>query len=507
MVKKIIGRIEPRVLAGLLSIIVSYITLLYHQPFNVDGIEYLRSAASFLQSGFQGAIQEYPWPFYPILIAITSKLTHFSLENAAYFLNVLLTALAVTTFIRLTKELGGSRRVQYFAMLVILIYPSLNHDRSNILRDFGYYAFAPLGMLYLLRYLAQPKWRYVLAWSISTLIAALFRIEGFVFLVFAPVAVLFQAHTPWLKRTIHFLKLNTLNIIAAVVLIAGFSVNSSYCLQQVGHLHRILIYLIHLSSLQALIVMKWSSSIATLRTILTDTGADAAGIFLVGGLAAIFIQTLITTTGIFYTFLIYYALQYHLIPKNQNAQISWYAYLSINSLLLISFLILQFFLSTRYVFFLSYLLLLVVPFSLERIYQHRQTKRSKIILILTTVFLLSLAVDSFYLFGTSKTYIIQAGQWVNQHTPANSQVYSNDPQMAYYSHRPGTRYPDNFINNRDPLEQLQKINLALYDYVALVIHHEQASEESSIVSLPQLDPIMFFYNKKLDRVIIFQVRK
>src|SRR6185437_14432921 len=112
---------------------------------------------------------------------------------------------------------GGDRQTQIFAAIVILLFPYLNHDRDNILRDFGYYAFGLISLYYFIRYFKYPNWRNAICWNVSIVIATLFRVEGLILSALAPLALLFQTQVEFKQRFTSLIKIYSLPFIIALI--------------------------------------------------------------------------------------------------------------------------------------------------------------------------------------------------------------------------------------------------------------------------------------------------
>src|SRR5207245_1741547 len=142
-------------------------------------------AQTYTQSGLSSAMNlcgQSQWPFYSVLIAYFTQLTHFSYVLSAYLLNGFFSLLSVCMFLIIIKELGGTKRVLFLAALIILLSHEFNNIRQYIIRDHGFWAFYLVSLFGLLRYVNYPTWLNGFIFSFSLLIATLFRIEGLVFL-------------------------------------------------------------------------------------------------------------------------------------------------------------------------------------------------------------------------------------------------------------------------------------------------------------------------------------
>lgn len=507
---------DPRYLAAVISLLLTAIVFSHNQPLNLDGILYLHAAETLLNHGLKAAMAVYSWPLYPLLIAGVSTATHLSLLTSAYLLNTLFATVIVVAFITLCKELGGSRTVQYWAALVILIYPYLNHYRDEVIRDYGYYAFGLLSLLQLMRFLRTHQWRYAIGWGLTISVASLFRVEGMViqflapFVVFIPLTLVRLPHssvqgdiTQQGNLTIkYFLQLYSINLF---ILLLGciFILTSHHHISELGRIKEVLDYGPHL-------VVGIQEKLNILRNTLFNTfGQKAVPSFFWGGMLALFIFYFLKACGILYTALAYYGWRYKLMPAATTSQYALAAYCSLNVLILAVFAIHQLFLTGRYLALLCLLVMLYVPFALEYLWQRFASKRlnkDKWLATLIGLGLLIIIVDSTIHPGPSKSYITQTGSWLAQNTPAQSRIYSNDAQVMYHSKRSGVKSPKDFTEGKIPFSILMQQPWGDYDFLALVISRKQAVETQKILALLKNPPLCTFENRHGDKAMVFKLK-
>lgn len=491
------------ILAIILNCLITLISLLHNQPINVDGIIYIKAAQAFLDQGFHVAVATYPWPFYSIFIAITSKLTHLSLLHTGFLLNTILTSILFVTFIILIKEFGGTIIEQYLGILTLSIYPFLNHDRYNILRDFGYYAFFLLSFLFFIYYLRNIKWRDALIFTLCLLIALLFRIESILLLLLAPTIILFKNELNLKQKILATIKLYVPCIILgslglAIVFIKYHTMNINF--KDINIFFDVLI-----SGPSYIMTNLSAKTILIQHDIMNIYGQDSAKIFLAGGMIAIFFNTFFTTMNGFYTVIVCYALISKKIIIEASARLALFGFIIIYSLILFGFILTEIFLPGRYIVPLCLLLMLLIPFAFTSIYQYYLNNRTRYWLPLLFIIGLCYTIaNAFGHFGTSKSYIVIAGKWIKNNTPASSQLYSNDPTLAFYSERAGTLY-EGIQNNNDWLITLKNTSLNNYDYLALVIHNNELQKEKQVLSWLNKKPIQEWHNNFGDEALIFDL--
>ncbi len=488
--------------ASLASIGITLIMLAYNQPFDVDGISLLKTAAVFTHQGIKQAVSVYRWPFYPILIALIANIFHLSLLHSAYFLNTVLDTVTVIVFVMLIRELGGARRLQIVGAFIILFFPYLNHFRHSVLRGHGYYAFALLAVLFLIRYCRSYQWRYAVGWGSAIILATLFRIEGAVFACFLPLILLFKSGQKFILNIQYFAQAYIVHFfVIALILTYSFFVTLSHPLGfHIPYLSRLSEFIYQMTNglynawhaLQAkAAAMKsigiWSKSLY--RGVITY--------FLTGGLIAVYLGLLISTFGLLYVILSIYAVTQKVILSDWSAKTVWLGVVLLNIIVTVVFLCQKFFLSYRYIALLCLLLLLSIPFALERIYINWRTKRelvgSRWIFPLVCFGLMYTAIGSVVHIGPSKTYIVKAGQWIDKNTSSTSKLCCNDDQLFYYANRSGLKTND--------LSQNQK----QCDYLALKISRHETQNNKYLKYL-KMRPDRLFHNKRGDKVLIFKLK-
>lgn len=497
-----------RCYAFLLSIVLSLIALQTHDPINLDGIIYLRAAAAYLDGGLTAAFKIYNWPFYSILIAKFSQLTHLSLMHSAQLISTILIGVIVVAFISLVRELGGKLSIQVIAAIVILIYPTLAHKRDYIVRDFGYWAFLLLGLLQLLRFAHTPRWRYVISWGMLLAIATLFRIEGMIIWLALPLVLLLHNAYSLKQRIGLVLKIQTLLLLGGVSLLLLLT-QQGYLIEKLGRIPELLQQI--KSGWQLSITHFYDKANLLREAILNNDSRDSAAIILLGGILAITIFSLITTLTLLYSLLVGYALAKQTLPTTAINYKILIGFIGLNLLIILLFVSQHYFLSDRYVVALCLVLQLWVPFALAAIYQEwcglsRSSTIKHGVFLIIILWLLALAVGDVVRFGYSKAYITDAAAWLRQNTVATANVYSNSKEIAFYAERPGTDW-DNDFNFDQPFNKIYKGSWHKYNYIALLIKHGQITEQPKLIQRLGKQPIQQFQNKRGDKVLIFEIKK
>jgi hypothetical protein len=514
------------ILISLFSIFFSILATRDNIP-NNDGILYMKTAQIFLSQGFESAKASFNWPFYPIMIAFLSKFTGLSILTAAYTLNTLLQLAIILGFIALFIQLKPTRSQLYFACFTILFFPQLNSYRSEIIRDFGYYAFSLWGLYNLLNYakglsnnatvLSNTKKIFcTIAYYICFMCAFLFRAEAVILMFTLPLSILLLRNPLKYKlKNLCFFYSPLLFIFLICILIYSnfyFLSGSSTKLIMLHHtIANIFSYTIKLNIFH-LLNETYNQRISVVNTAIfniTHNDKLSTLAFLWFGLLPIAIIKYIKTLNVINIFFLGVFIKkykaFKLYIDKPSLSILAFAII-INLAIPTGFLYLIFVITGRYYLLSALLLLLFVPFSMDYIYQRLASsfKSSTLKTIPTIAFILCLMcliINSliYYHADSSKQYLKQAGLWHKQHAFSSKRVLANNQQLAYYASTANLTEID--YDNLD----LNSINKKQFDYVLLRTKYNDNNRLNTLhhlVYLKKIDIIKTFSNKKNDTVYI-----
>jgi hypothetical protein len=504
-VSGIAARIGIRGIAVVASLMLSAWSLYRDPVINHDGILYMQAAQAILADGWRGGMAIYPWPFYPWLVALIHQGTGLALEPAAHLLDFLLQALAVWAFVDLVRELGGDRRTMLAAALVILVHPPFNEYRSFVIRDFGYWAFYLVALGWLLRYVRAPRPGAALAWGVAMVLATLFRIEGLVILLLAPLGLLFVPDRSFAARCAQLAQAQVVAIAVAVAIVwwladtpieqAGRLTDPALWLQQLwgqltGGLHQ------KAAALAQAVLNQYSSSYAMAGLL------ALLGVILLG-------ETIGALTPL-YTLLALHAWRGRLIPlpAGRSRVLTWI--LLVQTAILVGFLANIFFLTGRHGVAWALTAMLGVPFSLVALHDRWLSRaaagRAAHWLYPTVwVVLVVMAVDGLWSFGPSKAYLREAGLWVNAHTSQASKVHSNNRIVAFYA---GDRKEERArgFTWEETAALLEGQSWGEYDYIAVALDRRHPERAAAVAAALGDAPAARFANARGDRVLVFATR-
>ena len=437
--------------AALASLVLSLWQITGIAQINHDGVYYLQAiqgdAASIRQIG--------NWLFYPTLIHWISLAPGISPEQAAYVLNSMLDMLLVLAFIRLIETLGGSRRTLIWAAVLVLSLPYLNENRSEIIRDHGYWAFTLVAMIFYLRLFEHFSWRSLLLWNLAMIMATLFRVEGAVFLAFMPVGLLLNSAQPWKQRIQHTaLSLLPFLVIALVFLLAmqiypGFQNRLAESLSKAGTLPGIFTEIIP------------GKARLLRQAVLPQLSQSAAETTLYLGVAWGIIKDLISSLSWLYFAILLLRRWFPAtsLPARARKAIGFYAVVSLMILFLHGAQ--HFVMVSRYTMSLALMLLVIVVFSLNEMQERLQAQPAlKARMGVVMICIALLFADSFIGSAKPEVYILDAATWARENLPDHARVVTDyhAERVAYYSNR------DNYKHYEFRRFIAGKTRLQAYDY-------------------------------------------
>ena len=218
------GRIERliytdmRIIGVLISLLVSCFTILNPSLPNDDAYSYIRIAEIALNEGINASWQYYSWASYPLLIAFVSNLGT-DLITAAHIVNAFFLSLLVYSYISIVSFLNASKSVSILAATCILLFPTLNELRFDIIRDIAMWALSLFGLWHFLLFLESNRLQNFLVFCGSITLASLFRVEAIIYIFSLPIALLFDNRH---QKQFRYQQLKKCTVIIASVLILMF---------------------------------------------------------------------------------------------------------------------------------------------------------------------------------------------------------------------------------------------------------------------------------------------
>lgn len=392
---------------------------------NRDAIIYLRAADAYLEQGFAASQQLFGRPLLSICFTVVHQITGLSLLSAGLLLNSLFYALFCTSFVLTVATLGGDRRVQLLAALVVLSHPILNDHRSSIVRDPAYWAFLLLAFRELLLYARDPRWATRLRWCAWITLASLFRFEGVFFALLAPLSLLTLKQMPQRVKHCCYLLLPLLITATASVL------TLLVLLPERLHLPAIERYIRGLTNLPAEFA---AAAHSAGQAMLNSSAGEDAGIALIAALLAILLLNILRAITWPYVAVLLWGYHEKLLTRLRpdDARLL-VAQLLISLGYLAAFTAINRFMLERYANQLGIFALLYLPFILNALWQADGRRHWKKIIV--AALMVFMCLDSLHNSKHEKRFIRDARDWLVQHTPQDAQLLSNDKYLAYFSAR------------------------------------------------------------------------
>ena len=475
--------VSPTWAAFLGSLILSVIAILGTSEPNRDGMLYIETARLFTESGLAAARANFDWVIFPIIIACTSKISGLGYETASYLLNALLLAGVCATLVRITEEL--EIRAAWSACLVALAIPAINHYREFLIREFGFWLFCLLAILFVLRWARRPSWVGGLVVQACIVAASLFRLEAAAF--FAALA-LWQvlATGSWPLRLRRLLMLAWLPLLGgltgvALVLSGGIDLGA-----------RLSSYAAAANPFALFAQFKLAAKQFS-EAVLNHYSQEEAGSILFFGLLSMIPRKFLELSGAFIIPQIYFFSANSARRKIADYQpIGWF--FTVYCIVLAAFLTVNLFLSARYVTFLNILTVPLIAVGLRSLLDRLPRWHYAIV-----GFALLLALANVVSLSPKKTQYRDAGLWIAANALPASTTYIDDSRTGYYAGP--THYWE--ARNRGGLDVEQAIGKKQFEYYVFELSRRDTQKADWIRSL-NLNDVEKFKNSQGDAILILK---
>ncbi len=182
----------------------------------------------------------------------------------------------------------------------------------------------------------------------------------------------------------------------------------------------------------------------------------------------------------------------------------------LNIIILVVFILPQFFLQSRFVYPLVLILLLMIPFVLTELYDKWKLSKAttsrygRLFYILCVLLVINALEGLVSLPGYSDYYVKDAGIWLQDNISSDARLYTNNAKIKYY--RGGFKEKPSGFRQNVTEKWLENVPVNQYDYFALWVKHKNYPDPQKISSVFGLNPIQEFRNKKNDVVLIYKSR-
>ena len=423
-----LARVDARLWAVAASLLLSAWAAFTVAVPNDDAFLYLRTAQIFLEDGIGAAFEHFAWAGFPVLLGLAA-VVGLDLFVAAYSLNTLFFALLAFAFVSICREFSGERRLLILAALTILLFPEINEYRYLILRDTGFWAFSLLGLWWLIRYSAEASWKCCLNFCAAMLLAALFRPEAVLYLLLAPLCLLFDRRYPTRERY----------RLCGRLLMAGLGTMLFCFLAGLALGLNLLRQMIELASTYSPFLQSLfdpASQQAAAEAIFSEHAATYSRrylpLFLLAGLLLILVVELFYAVGMPFVLILAWGWWKKWLLPERDAALPVIAFAAVNLAIVLCFVLLTRYLTSRYAMLFSLSLALAVPFIARELLARAPGGRRAATWLLILFFAFS-AVDSYHSFGRSKAYVGEAIDWLAANRSETSQLLTNNRTVAWCS--------------------------------------------------------------------------
>lgn len=470
--------LTPVRLALLGSVVLSLIAVLGVVTVGKDGALYLDIAERIGSAGVVEAWKGFDWPWYPLLLAGTHKVTGLSYEAAAYAWNTLFIAGTCGLLVDSVRRIAPG--AEWWACLAVLSMPAMNQFRSDIIRECGFWFFCSLALWLALRCREDARWSRLLAACMAVGLAALFRLEAVVVLpalLLCTLPELLRARWhPGLAVAVALLL--TVALVVLGIFLARDAVNS----QRVSYFMELIDPRMVFGSFNQL-AGQFS------RSLVNPYSADEAGRIIFFGFTASLLIKLVHLMGP--VALVWVSPSSWSAWKDYGRRFTPAAWIALCYItILMVFYIRAQFVNGRYLSFLDLLLVPLLALACWR-FSMRHPRLGKCIAALALVVMLGNVIS----LGAPKTHYLEAAKWVAGHTDPTASVFYEDGRIGYYAGR-------GYVQTGLTREQAMAEGMA-ERYTYLVI--ETAERDPWLDSWLAIHPykvLARFQNRKHDAVVV-----
>ncbi len=482
---------------ALASLLLSGWIIASHPTINKDGILYLLTARSFLEQDFSQVMASYFWPFYSIVIALLHQLTAIPLHYAGSIITSLCFLLVSYAFVKIVEEMGGSRRAQLIALLIILFHPLIADYRASIVRDPGFLGFMLLSVLELIRYNKIPTFTSQLRWLAYVTLAFLSRPEMVIVALVTPMGLLLFGRGVVKERIKVAAKFLSLLVLVAVVVAFIMRLFDPVLVEKAKPVIDTANYFQAFSNLQQ--QMRKAAEVLSGELIKHTAVEDAPYAVYAALFTLLLVNCIRAFTPIYFLLLLFTFVKRVTLPIDTfSGRLILLCLATVFSYLIV-FVLSWGFMLERYCFPLVVLGLLFLPFCVDKILTC--FRQSAVVWLLFYLISAGYVLDTVVSSSYKKNHIIEAAQWIKNGEMANTPLITNRPNIAYFSQAYALRSRGVAKSNKEILASKW---LPGHIY-ALHFKADDIDSARKTILLKNADILKEISNSKNDKVIIFQV--
>jgi len=435
------------------SLLLSLVAL-QKSTLNRDGMLYVETAQVFLEEGLGAAAKIYSWPFLPILMAGTSSLTGFDLEQSGHLLNALFIAGACGLLVASAKQIFPE--ALWHICFVVLALPAVNGYRDELLREYGCWFFIMLSFWLALRWTKRPSWFGASVVQLPLFVATLFRPEALVLILALVLWQLFEAekNDRWRRAA----KICSLTVAMLIPFFFLFISDQSLF----GRLAK---------DVQRLDFARFSGMTENLASLLHRGSQNEAAMILLVGLLSLVPIKFASKMGLFLIPLAWSFKESSIRAVFQRCRVFTWAFIVYFSLLA-AFVVEMQYLSGRYIAPLALFSAPLAGYGYWLIL--RQYRRAGVALgVLFGLVMIGNVIS----LQAPKLHFVEAGKWLAANTIESGRIYVGSGRTAYYA---GWHFKNHRVNRAKLQTGLAE---GKYDLVVLEVSAQQLEDASWLEKL------------------------
>jgi hypothetical protein len=217
-----------------------------------------------------------------------------------------------------------------------------------------------------------------------------------------------------------------------------------------------------------------------------------------------YLITCIAQLSYLYTGLSIVALKNRIKLMNRNEWVVFISYFIVNILITASFFSIHFFLARRYLMAQNLLLMLLVPFGLNYLWEMKDRIKRYLVITLILAWMISSNYHLLLMSDDNHGYLRYAGNWLKHYTVANEPIYTNDQFILYSVSDKQTYYPT--LSRYFSIANAPKNQLNQFHYA--VVNNKEPGAEALLGELKRINAVevRHFENKRGSQVLIYRLQ-
>jgi len=489
------------------AVLTAWIMYLQHGWITEDSILYFEVARLFSNGEWQQGFALYGWPLYPALITILHKLTGLGIQQAAQAWNIFFFALTTYGFLTFIRVAGGGKQVIICGALLLFSAPYIVGDiLPMLLRDQGFWAFFLLSLGFLLSFHRTGEFKYALHWQICIIIAMLFRIEAFVYLLLAPLFMLRNTNKTLQQRLYSYGQTQILTLVAGAGLGLLLAFSPTLQLDDLGRIRELFTTF---SRLYGQLTEGLAAKAQLMGEMVLGKYLDDYGMLsILLALASIVMIKSIGAAG-WSTMLVLAMPQperLHGLKEDARELIIWV--IAIGAAIASIIILNRFILSSRYLAPSAFIMLLLCAFALSNMWTYLRSRSSaELIRPLTFSVILLLVCLSFIKnimpLGADHNFEQTAVAWTQERSTPQTKIFISDAKLRYYA---GQSYDGRDDPWQWTLDAIKDQSIYGYDYLILSLSGAKIAEQQKYLStmLSQYELVNQFQRGTRKVVLIYK---